>query len=338
MNLETPLDMFLPPVNSTSLGDVDLIITTNWDGLNSGVFAMRVCPWSVSLLSAVLAYPIYEAPRMEKDRFRDQSAFQFLLEHKESPLAETPMQGRDHWVKVPMRWFNSLPVNNAFYKNGTWVFAKNMTHAMFDNGTNEVYDDGHDGKVNPWKVMQGDMVVHFAGSSNVRDSWMEPWVTRAEALLPEWNNATTQVVLKEEVAAFWNKTEEQMTVDKAKSKVEEAEKARLKKQKQKEEKKAKEEKEKKEKERLEKERMDKERKVEEEEKKRLQKEELAKNGTPAKTTQKPAGDSKKVVVTVTQVKTSTATPAAAGSQIPPANSTLHQNSTVPHEKDTSLRQ
>lgn len=260
MNEETPLEVFLPPANSTGLKEVDLIITTNWDGLNSGVFALRVSPWSVSLLSAVLAYPIYEAPRTQKDRFRDQSAFQFLLENNESPLANMPMKGRDRWVKVPMRWFNSLPVNNAFYKNGTWIFGKNMTKPMFDNGTTEVFDDGHGGKVNPWKVMQGDMIVHFAGTSNVRDSWMEPWVERAEAHLPEWNNATTKYALKEEAAEFWKKTEENLVIDKAKAKVEEDQRQKALKEKQKKEK---EEKDKREKEKLEKQRLDKERKAEE---------------------------------------------------------------------------
>jgi len=262
MNIETPLEVFLPPANSTTLKDVDLLITTNWDGLNSGVFALRVSPWSVSFLSAVLAYPIYESARMLKDRFRDQSAFQYLLEHADSPLAKLPMKGRDHWAKVPMRWFNSLPVNNAFYKNGTWIFGKNMTNALLDNGTTEVYNDGHGGKVQPWKIMQGDLVVHFAGSSNVRDSWMEPWIARAEAQLPEWNNATTKLILKDEAAAFWKKTEEQMVIDKAKSRVEEDQKAKA-------AKKLKDEKDKEEKERLEKLRLEKERKVEDSEKKKF---------------------------------------------------------------------
>ncbi|KAK3330726.1 galactosyl transferase gma12 mnn10 family protein [Apodospora peruviana] len=246
MNPYTPLEIFFPPEDAAGVENVDLLITKNWDGLNSGVFALRVSPWSASFMSAVLAYPIYETARQKKDRFRDQSAFQFLLTDKESPLAETPMKGHDHWVEVPMRWFNSLPVNNAFYKNGSWVFGKNMTEGLFDDGTEDVYDDGHGGKVQPWKVMRGDMVVHFAGSSYVRDSWMEPWVERAEAELPEWANATTQKTLKEEVQAFWNETNEKMVVDRAKSDIEE--KAKKKEQERLEkERKEKEEKEKKEK-------------------------------------------------------------------------------------------
>ncbi|KAK3694182.1 hypothetical protein B0T22DRAFT_451833 [Podospora appendiculata] len=275
LNPHTPLEIFLPPENLTGLENVDLIINSNWDGLNSGVFALRVSPWSVTFLSAVLAYPIYEAHRIATDRFRDQSAFQFLLQSADSPFADTPMKGKDHWVEVPMRWFNSLPVNNAFFKNGTWIFGKNMTDAQFDNGTTVVFDDGHGGKVNPWKVMQGDMVVHFAGTSYFRDSWMEPWIARAEAELPEWSNATTKWTLSTEARDFWYETNSKMVVDRAKSAIEEVEKKRLR------EKLAKEKKEKEEKDKLEKARLEKEKKEKDEkdkqEKVKLEKEKMEKD-------------------------------------------------------------
>ncbi|KAK3934493.1 galactosyl transferase [Diplogelasinospora grovesii] len=217
VNPHTPLETFLPPEDNRYLGSLELILSSNWDGLNSGVFALRVSPWSVSLLSAILAYPIYEAARLPTDRFRDQSAFQFLLEEDNSPLAVGSMKGRDRWIEVPMRWFNSLPINNAFYANGSWIFAGNMTDGLFDNGTTQVFDDGHGGQVNPWKVMQGDMVVHFAGSSYVRDSWMAPWLTRAEAELPEWSNATTQWVLKNETDQFWAAAAQHILADRKKA-------------------------------------------------------------------------------------------------------------------------
>lgn len=116
------------------------------------------------------------------------------------------MAGKENWAEVPMRWFNSLPVNNAFTKRWDWVFAHNMTGELFDNGTDKVFLDGKGGKINPWKVMQGDMIVHFAGSMNVRDSWMGPWLERAEARLPEWANVTRQETLRMEAAIFWGVT------------------------------------------------------------------------------------------------------------------------------------
>lgn len=182
-------------------------MASNWDGLNSGAFGLRVHPWSVSVLSAVLAYPLYKEEKLKKDRFRDQSAFQWLLQSPESFLLKHgSLGGTENWADVPMRWFNSLPINNAFSKKWDWIFGHNMTRALFDNGTTDVYPDGHGKTVQPWKVMQGDMVVHFAGTTSVRESWMRPWLQRAQQYLPEWSNATRKEELKEEARAFWSMT------------------------------------------------------------------------------------------------------------------------------------
>ncbi|KAH8899926.1 hypothetical protein GQ53DRAFT_709197 [Thozetella sp. PMI_491] len=232
LNPYTPLEIFLPPKSRKDLEDVHLLLSANWDGLNSGAFALRVHPWSVSFLSAVLAYPIYESERQKKDRFRDQSAFQYLLQHAESPMAATPMKGKEHWVEIPMRWFNSLPFNRAFAKGGKWIYSTNMTDDKFDNGTSDVYNDGNPPKVEAWKVMQGDLAVHFAGatagSKGVRDSWMGRWLDRTEQWLPHWANKTTHYRLREEVDEFWAKASQKMTTarDKAEADKAAAEKAK----------------------------------------------------------------------------------------------------------------
>jgi hypothetical protein len=206
INPRTPLEVFLPDDSDPLLQSVHLLMASNWDGLNSGVFALRVHPWSVSLLSAVLAYPMYKPEMLRIDRFRDQSAFQWLLNNANSPLwTSTPMHSKEFWADVPIRWFNSFPANNAFNKTGDWIFNHNMTEETFDKGTMEVINDGKGKKVQPWKVMRGDLAVHFAGTDKVRSSWMTPWLDRADALLPEWANATTQDVLASEVAAFWQR-------------------------------------------------------------------------------------------------------------------------------------
>ena len=117
-----------------------------------------------------------------------------------------------------MRWFNSLPINNAFSITQDWIFNHKMTAELFDNGTDVVYNDGNGGHVQPWKVMQGDMVVHFAGANPVRDSWMAPWLERAEAYLPEWSNVTKQQDLKFEAEKFWNMTADRMVWERGQGK------------------------------------------------------------------------------------------------------------------------
>jgi hypothetical protein len=203
MNPYTPLEIFLPPDAKPESSNIHLLMASNWDGLNSGAFALRVHPWTVSLLSAVLAYPVYRSEKLKLDRFRDQSAFQWLLQAHDSPLAATPWGGRNNWAEIPMRWFNSLPINNAFSKKQDWIFNHNMTDELFDKGTDEVYNDGRGTMVQPWKIKQGDMVLHCAGATPVRDSWMKGWLHRAESYLPEWSNATKQEDLKIEAAGFW---------------------------------------------------------------------------------------------------------------------------------------
>ncbi|KAE9369923.1 glycosyltransferase family 34 protein [Stipitochalara longipes BDJ] len=205
LNPHTPLEIFLPPSSIPELENIHLLMAKNMDGLNSGAFVLRVHPWSVSILSTVLAYPIFEAARYKTDQFRDQSAFQWLLQpNLKSPLFHAPFQGKEYWAEIPMRWFNSLPFNNAFSKDWDWIFNHNMTDELFDKGTEELYSDGHVSGARPWKVMKGDMVVHFAGANPVRDSWMGGWLERAEAYLPGWSNATKKVDLKNEVSKFWD--------------------------------------------------------------------------------------------------------------------------------------
>lgn len=257
-NPMTPLEVFLPP-DTNDLNNVHLLIASNWDGLNSGAFALRVHPWTVALFSAILAYPIYKADRVEKDRFRDQSAFQYLLEDENSPMASSATKGKEHWSVVPMRWFNALPVNNAFdKKNGGWLFSKKMKGSLFDNGTDQVHDDGLGGEVRPWKVMQGDMVVHFAGSTagGTRDSWMGPWLDRVESNLPQWANTSTTLRLQEETAEYWTKEAARITDVLEEGRKVEAQRAEEKKKKEEEDKKKAEEEEKRKKEEADKKKED----------------------------------------------------------------------------------
>ncbi|EED11621.1 conserved hypothetical protein [Talaromyces stipitatus ATCC 10500] len=55
MNPNLPLETFLPPPDVLN---VHLLLTKDWNGMNNGVFPIRVHPWSVELLSAALAYPV----------------------------------------------------------------------------------------------------------------------------------------------------------------------------------------------------------------------------------------------------------------------------------------
>ncbi|KAJ7288513.1 hypothetical protein C8J57DRAFT_1494808 [Mycena rebaudengoi] len=106
-NPTTPLEVFLPP-NTKELESIHFIITSNMDGINDGVFAIRVHRWSVELMSAVVAYPTYFPQNVTASRFGEQSALEWLLKSPDSPIQEV----NSHWADAPARWFNALPFNN----------------------------------------------------------------------------------------------------------------------------------------------------------------------------------------------------------------------------------
>jgi len=92
-NPNIPLDIFLPPEEFPHL---HLLVTADPHGLNNGIFFLKVHPWSVALLSAVIAYPIFRPD--QKLKYRDQSALEALVKDRKF--------GRNSAI-LPQRWFNA---------------------------------------------------------------------------------------------------------------------------------------------------------------------------------------------------------------------------------------
>ncbi|PNH37521.1 hypothetical protein VD0004_g9269 [Verticillium dahliae] len=76
--------------------NIYLLATKDWNGLNNGVFLVRINRWSIDLFSAILAlrhyWPDADLP------FTEQSAMELLLH--EAPFNENVI-----WV--PHWWFNA---------------------------------------------------------------------------------------------------------------------------------------------------------------------------------------------------------------------------------------
>lgn len=184
VNPHIRLETFLPPADQI-LDTSHLLLTENWDGINAGVFPIRVSSWSINLLSAWASYSSIHPD--EFLYFRDQTALWHLLDQNQ--------HFKSNYSIVPHRWFNSFPINSAFDSNGTWIYATAMTPDEFDHG-----DAIHD--LQPWKILKGDMVVHFAGAKQ-RMSWMEPWLERTQMYLPQWSSSVYQKTRTQEAEAFW---------------------------------------------------------------------------------------------------------------------------------------
>jgi len=93
INPNLSLDSFIPPLDKDN---VHFVIADDINGLNAGMFLIRVHPWSLSFLMRACSYSYFN-----KDTFltfADQSALlHILIEHQED----------DHYMIVPQNWFNS---------------------------------------------------------------------------------------------------------------------------------------------------------------------------------------------------------------------------------------
>jgi len=94
LNPYVPIETFLPP--SPEFDDIYLVATTDMNGLNNGVFPIKVNEWSIDLLSAIVSFRYYRPDAQLT--FRDQSAMAYLI--KEPKFAK-------HIAWAPQRWFNA---------------------------------------------------------------------------------------------------------------------------------------------------------------------------------------------------------------------------------------
>ncbi|OCK82150.1 glycosyltransferase family 34 protein, partial [Lepidopterella palustris CBS 459.81] len=96
LNPYVPIEALIPPEDDPEWDDVQLLVSHDWNGLNNGVFPVRVSIWSVELFSAILSFRFYRPD--QHLTFRDQSAMDFLLQD-------------DHFspnvIRAPQRWFNA---------------------------------------------------------------------------------------------------------------------------------------------------------------------------------------------------------------------------------------
>lgn len=113
MNRHIPLDIFLPPVQD--FGDVNMLVSKDKYGLNEGSFLIRVNPWSVRLLSAVIAFHSLK-PEVEFEN-SEQSAVEETMEGLiedvlPTDASQSVLHCADVITRIPgnHRWFTSLNI------------------------------------------------------------------------------------------------------------------------------------------------------------------------------------------------------------------------------------
>lgn len=166
MNPNMPLETFLPPRRDD---DIHLLLTKDWNGMNNGVFPLRVCPWSVELLSASLAYPATH-PGVALF-WPDQSALDYVLHENKYFAAST--------AYCPLRWFNAYMAAT----DGKSLNPNSPEHLQ---------------------VHPGDLLVHFPGTPpNALQSTLEPYLAITEAHLREWELPLEDTQYRKETKDFW---------------------------------------------------------------------------------------------------------------------------------------
>ncbi|KAL6240422.1 hypothetical protein RBB50_012704 [Rhinocladiella similis] len=126
MNPLVPLSIFLPPAEHE---EINSLVTSDFNGLNNGVFFTRVSILSVELFSAIVSYRHYHP--QEHLTFRDQSAM-------ESILNEPKFSSKTKFV--PQHWFNAYSTDTPEHANdGKIRYGGFLVHfAGADNRENEM--------------------------------------------------------------------------------------------------------------------------------------------------------------------------------------------------------
>ncbi|KAF2743940.1 glycosyltransferase family 34 protein [Sporormia fimetaria CBS 119925] len=171
-----PISSFLPPVPKDDPGmkteiKTHMIVTKDFNGLNNGIFAMRVGHWSINLLMDILAFRDYK-PDVQLI-FTEQSAMELVM--KEAKFAP-------HVQYVPQEWFNAYP-----------------------HGSAEEYETREDEEgLERFHVRRGDFLVHFAGVGE-RGREMLEWVRVARRVGNVWEGGRVLRDLKREIEGFWER-------------------------------------------------------------------------------------------------------------------------------------
>jgi hypothetical protein len=173
-----PISSFLPPAGKALDGnDTDIktymLISNDPNGLNNGVFAMRVSHWSINLLLDTLAFHDFK-PEIELQH-TEQSAMEHML--KESKFAP-------HVQYVPQQWFNAYPQHE-------WPLE------AYEERTDE------DGLMD-FEARRGDFLVHFAGHGD-RARAMMSWLHMVSRMGNIWEGNRVLRDYTHEIERFWDR-------------------------------------------------------------------------------------------------------------------------------------
>ena len=101
INPEIPVEIFLPPAD---FSDVHFLTSKDQNGLNTGIFFVRVHPWSVNMFTKTLGYPIFN-PDVDLGYSADQTAMALIFNETEN---------QPHVMYQPRKWYNTYQFHHGY--------------------------------------------------------------------------------------------------------------------------------------------------------------------------------------------------------------------------------
>lgn len=155
---------FLPP---PSLSDkIHALVTADHNGLNNGIFYLKIHPSSLDLLTQTLAYPMSH-PDEDLGWFGEQAAMAHVIESIEAQHQSAGTASGIAWV--PKGWFNLYEFEHGF-----------------EGG-------------------RGSFLVHFAGLAETRLAHMQGWLEELGRNQSGWEVEFGETEYGDGVPEFWGR-------------------------------------------------------------------------------------------------------------------------------------
>ena len=168
MNDLIPLEAFLPPP-TPQWTHVNLLAVNDLQGLNDGVFLLRVCEWSVYFLAAGLSFRQFR-PEIAL-RYDEQGALNHLVREEKF---------KNNTIHVPQTWFNpyqNFGADEAIPPEWNWQLT--------------------------W-FEPGDLLIHFPGTTkDSRPDIMQDWTDKRMRNLDTYNVLLNETRAYTNISSFW---------------------------------------------------------------------------------------------------------------------------------------
>ncbi|KAI4731972.1 hypothetical protein E4T49_00004 [Aureobasidium sp. EXF-10728] len=237
LNPNIPLSIFLPPPD---LPHIHFVGNKDWNGLNNGVFFIRVHPWTVSMFTSAMSFPICHKD-VDLGGNVEQEAMRLTFERENG--GKDDKGWRSGIVFMPRKWFNAYELfqseiqGSDYYKetiNNTvssypglkmahkyeGARGSMLTHFPGINGDvrQKLMTDWMDLVDEEWSMQYGNGSANATSSANITDPvqfdrMTEAWdrnVTANGTSL--WTLPVHETPLLNETTAFWNRYREAMAL------------------------------------------------------------------------------------------------------------------------------